>query len=126
MLADDKFKRRMKVICFLPAMAFLISIVYYIILLLPLTHGYHEPKSGVGIISRNYTTLFLLLAATSTISAGALIYCVIHVVRIRTLNAPQKMIWILLLLAVPVSFIVFWYAQVKPEPRDLPMSPDIG
>lgn len=123
---EEKFKRRMKVICFMPAISFFITIVYYTILLLPLTHGHPEPKSVVGIISRNYDTLFLLLAMSCTISATVLLYCMVHLIRIKTLNTPQKMIWILLLLAIPVSFILFWYLQVRREPKDIPLYPDIG
>lgn len=126
MIIDEKYKRKMGVICFLPAIAFLIPVIYYLILLSPLIHGYHVAKSIVGITSRNYNAMFLLLAIASTISAAVLLYCIVHLVRIKTLNTPQKMLWILLLLAVPVSFILFWYFEIKREPREMPVYPDIG
>ena len=119
--AEGKFKKTMGMICFIPAIAFFITLVYYLLLLYPLTQGHPEPKSAVGITSSHYDTLFVLLAVSSTISAAILIYCTVHLVRIKTLNTPQKMIWMLLLLAVPVSFILFWYFQVRKEPDNMPM-----
>ena len=126
LLVDDNFRRKMRVICYLPAFAFLIPIVYYGFLLTPLLHGHPEPKSIVGITSLHYNTMFFLLAMASTVSAVVLIFCVVHLVRIRTLNTAQKMIWILLLLAVPVSFIIFWHRQINHEPRNMPINSEIS
>ena len=125
MVVDEKIKRRIGIISFIPAITFLISAVYYFILLLPLTHGHHVIYSGEGITSRHYNTLFAMLATASTISAGVLIYFVWYLVRIKTINTPTKMIWILLLLAVPVSFILFWYFLVRREPKYVPVNRDI-
>ncbi len=124
-LEDDKFKRKMRIICYLPAFAFLIPVIYYGLLLMPLLHGHPEPKSAVGITSLHYNAMFFLLAIASTVSAVVLLCCVIHLVRIRTLNTPQKMIWMLLLLAVPISFIIFWHRQINHEPRNMPVNPEI-
>jgi hypothetical protein len=126
MVVDKKLKRRMGVICFLPSVAFLISLIYYIILLLPLTHGHHALYSGEGITITHYTTIFILLALSSIISASVLIYCITYLVKIKNINRPTKMVWILLLLAVPVSFILFWYFLVMHEPRQVPVYPHIG
>jgi uncharacterized membrane protein len=122
---EDKFKRRMKVICFLPAVVLFITIVYFAFLLLPLTQGHPVPASAVGILSTHYSALFVLLAIFSSVSAIVLIYCMVHLIRIKTLNTPMKMIWMLLLLATPVSFILFWYLQVKGEPGNIPMYTNI-
>src|ERR1700761_240798 len=106
LIVDERRKRKMAIMCFIPAIAFFISLIYYIILLLPLTQGHPVPASVVGITSRHYNTLFLLLASSSVISAIVLLYCVVYIVRLKIMNTPKKMLWILLLLAVPVSFIL--------------------
>ena len=126
MIIDEKYKRKMLVVCYMPAVVFLIPLVYYLVLLSPLLHGHPQPESAVGITSSHYDTLFMLLAAASTISAAVLLYCVVHLVKIRTLNTAQKMIWMVLLLIVPISFIIFWHVQINREPRDMPINPDIG
>jgi hypothetical protein len=106
-VVEEQFKKRMKIICFMPAILFLLTTIYSAGLLLPLTQGHPLPDRAVGIISNHYTTLFIFLAAFSIVSAAVLIYCIVHLVRIKTLNTPQKMKWMLLLLATPVSFILF-------------------
>ena len=126
MTIDEKFKRRMHAICYLPAVAFLPPLVYFTFLMLPLLHGHPEPKSAVAITSLHYNTMFLLLAVASTISAAVLIYCIVHLVRIRTLNTAQKMIWVLFLLIVPISFIIFWHVQINHEPRNMPINSNIA
>jgi hypothetical protein len=123
---DEKVKRRIGILCVIPALSFFISLVYYLVLLLPLTHGHPPPKSFANITFNNYTTLFTMLAISSVISAGVLIYCIVHLVRREDINNPTKMSWILVLVIfVPESFILFWYFIVKKEPKIMEVS-DIG
>ena len=126
MVMDDKVKRRMGIICMLPAIAFGITLLYYFIILSPLLHGHPEPKSAVGITSDNYTSLFIMLAISATISLGVLIYCLIHLLKIKTINTPAKMEWALILIcAQPICFILFWYFQIKKEQKNMPIYPDV-
>ena len=125
LVVDEKLKRKMAIICFLPAVVFLIPIIYYIILLFPLTQGYHIPQSVIGITSRNYNTMFLLLAIAASVSTAALLYCIVYVVRIKTMRSGRKMEWMVLLLAMPISFIFFWFFEIKKEPKNMPIYPSI-
>jgi len=115
----------MAILCFIPAVAFFISLVYYLVLLFPLTKGHPVPESVVGLTSQHYTTLFIMLATSASISAFVLLYCIVYMVKIKSINTPTKMIWMLLLLIVPISFILFWNFIVRPEPRNVPVYPDI-
>jgi hypothetical protein len=126
LIVDDRLKKRIGVICFMPAVCFFISLVYYLVLLFPLTQGHPQPESAVGITSRHYNTLFLLLAISSCVSASVLLYCIVYMVRIKSINTPTKMIWMLLLLIVPVSFILFWNFIVRREPKEEPVYPNIA
>lgn len=120
---DEKVKRRIGILCVIPAVSFFISLVYYLVLLLPLTHGHPPPKSVVSITFNNYTVLFTMLAISAIISAGVLTFCVVHLVRREDINNPTKMTWILLLVTfVPESFILFWYFIVKREPKVMEVS----
>ncbi len=126
MVVDKQMKRRIGLICFVPSVAFLVCLVYYIILLLPLAHGHHALYSGEGITITHYTTISVLLALAFIISASVLIFCITYLVKIKNINTPTKMIWILVLMAMPVSFILFWYFLVRHEPRQVPVYPNIG
>ena len=126
MIIDEKYKKKMAVVCFLPAIAFFISLVYYLILLLPLTHGHPEPKSVVAITSMHYNTMFLLLAIASTISVAAMIVCMLHLVKIKTMTTGRKMEWVLLLIVIPIFGVFFWHYEINREPRELPIYGDIG
>jgi hypothetical protein len=124
---DDKVKRKIGIICFVPAIAFFISLVYYLLLLLPLMHGHPEPKSELNITVSHYPTLFVMLAISAVISAAVLIFCIVHLVRIVSVNTPTKMTWILVLVIfVPISFILFWYFRVRNEPELEAINDDIG
>jgi len=126
LIVDDRLKRRIGIICFLPAVCFFISLVYYLILLFPLTQGHPQPESAVGITSQHYNMLFLVLAISASVSAAVLLYCIVYMVRIKTMNTPTKMIWMLLLLIVPVSFLLFWNFIVRREPNQEPIYPNIS
>jgi len=111
-------KRRMKVICFIPAVAFFLTLVYYLFLQMQLLQGHHPPESGSNITVHHYGTLFVMLAASATISAAVLLFCIVHLARRLDINTATKMTWILVLIVcVPISFILFWYFKIRPEPR---------
>jgi hypothetical protein len=126
-IEDAKKKTKMGGICFLPSLPFLISLFYYFYILFPLAHGRHIAQSAEGIISRHYDTLFILLAVYATVASAVLIYCVVHLIKIRTLNTPTKMIWVLVLVIfMPVSFLMFWYFQIRKEPENMPVNERIA
>ena len=126
MIIDEKYKRKMAVVCFLPTVVFFISLVYYLILLSPLLHGHPEPKSVVAITREHYTTMFLQLAVASTISLVATIICIVHLIRIKTMTTGRKMEWVLLLIVIPIFGIFFWVYEINRKPREMPVYPDVG
>ena len=81
----------MAFICFLPVVCFLLCFLYYLALIIPLASGHPAPGSIVGITSRNYDTLLLMLATAATITAPVFIYCLIIIARLKTMNAPTKL-----------------------------------
>lgn len=124
---DEKRKRGIGILCSVPAFSFFITLVYYLVILSPLLHGHPQPASAVGITSAHYTILFIMLAASSVISACVLIFCVVHVARLQSLNTAKKMIWILMLvITVPMSFLLFWYFLIRHEPEWTAINKDIA
>jgi len=128
MIMDAKAKRNMGLLCFFPAVAFLICLLYYLFILSPLiTNRQLEDHTAIAAYtSRNYDTLFIMLAISAIISAVVLIYCLVHLTRLKNVNAPTKVVWILVLSAlVPVSFILFWLLHVRNEPQVMDVYSDI-
>ena len=126
MIFDDKVKARIGFICFIPIVAFLFCLGYYIILLLPLSHP-HEPGAVVGITSQNYDVMLIMLASAAVITAPIFIYCIVLIARFRHMNAADKLVWIVFLsVLAPIASALFWLFVIKRQPRYVPTYPDIA
>lgn len=126
---DDKAKRNIGILCFLPTVAFLACTLYYLFVLSPLIAD-RQLEDHVAIATytlKNYDTLFVMLAISAVLSAIVLIYCIVHLTRLKNINGPTKMLWIVVLAAlVPISFILFWYLHIRHEPKRMEVHPDIN
>ena len=121
MVFDDKLKRKLGMLCFLPGIFLLSIAVYYIILISPLANGPLEPGSVMRITARNYDIMFGLLTVFAVFSAAVLIYLLVILTRLKTLNSPNKIIWVLVLATfVPLSFALFWIFVINKAPRYVP------
>jgi hypothetical protein len=127
MIFDDKAKTRMGVICFIPIIAFLICFVFYLIILFPLPGGGQTSVGIVAITSRNYDTLFIMLATSAIITAPIFIYCLVILARFKHLNAADKTMWIVFLsVLAPVASALFWLIHIRRMPKYVPTYPDIA
>lgn len=127
MIFDEKAKTRIGMICFLPVVCFLICFLYYLLLIIPLTHGSPEPGSIVGVTRANYDTLFIMLAASAIITAPVFIYCLVLLARFKHLNAATKLMWIILLsVMAPISSMFFWIFMIKDAAKYTPTHPNIA
>lgn len=127
MVFDEKAKKRMGVICFIPVVCFVLCFVYYLILILPVAGAGHDPESVVGITSRNYGFLFLILAASAIITAPVFIYCLVILARLKNLNSAQKLMWIIFLsVMAPIASALFWMFLIKDSPKYVGIHPDIA
>src|ERR1700760_167940 len=127
MILDEKAKTRIGIICFIPIVCFLTCFVYYSILLLPLMQGHHAAASIVGITSRNYDTMFIMLAASAIITAPVFIYCLVLLARMKTLNSSHKLLWfVFLCVMAPVASALFWLFHIKDARKYTPIHPDIA
>ena len=124
---DDSAKKKIGAICFAPAIAFLITFVYYVFLLLPLSQGSVEPGQVVGITSQNYDTIFVMLAISAIIATASLIYCIVLIAKVRNMPAQAKLMWILILCTfVPITTILFWAMVIRKEPKFVAIYPDMA
>lgn len=124
---DDNAKKKIGLISFAPIVAFGITLLYYVFLLLPLSQGHVQPGQVVDITNRNYDTLFVMLAASAVLSTCVLIYCIVMIARVRNMASQSKLLWILILCTfMPISPFLFWALVVKKEPKYVSTYPDIA
>ena len=119
---DKKRKRVIGFISILPLVAFLITFIYeYSVLGTLFVTGdiqYHQLINTK--ISEHYNTLVILYGISILLTLAVLLYFIVHLARIKNMTAGMKMLWVVILAAVmPLSFPVFWYLQVKREPKML-------
>jgi len=120
---DDKRKTRLGIMCFTPILCFLACFVYYIILI---SSRGNIPAADVGVLSRNYDTLFIMLASSAIITAPIFIYCLVLLAKMKTLNGATKLEWIIFLsVMAPIASAFFWVFLIKGAPRFTPMHPNI-
>ena len=123
-IMDDRAKRNMGILSLLPVFAWGVVLFYYLFALSPLIRAssIEAHEAVVTITYNNYDMMFMLSAIAAVISAVVLIYFIIHIARIKTMNGATKAIWILVLSTlVPISFPLFWYLEIRNERRDMPI-----
>lgn len=123
MIFDDKEKRRLMLINFLPMLLFLCSLVYYLAAISPVFSGYGtEPESVMTYTSQHYDTMLTMLAVFAVTAAAVLIYNIVMLARVKNLNSAHKVMWVVLLATfVPLSFILFWTFIINREPEFVPV-----
>lgn len=126
MVFDEKEKRKIGMLALLPNICFFLTLVYYLVLIMPLTRGYVIPASIVQLTHANYTTLFFMLAISGVVSACVLIYELVILARVKNMNGSAKALWIVFMATfVPISLLAFWYFVIRKEPKYVGTHPDI-
>lgn len=126
MVFDDKEKKRLMMISFLPGILLVIDVIYYLIAISPVFRGFHEPGLVMNYTLHYYDTMLLLLGIYAVVAAVVLIYMLVLLTRLKNLNSGQKLIWLLILCAfVPASFVAFWAFVINKEPYYVPIHPSI-
>jgi len=119
----DARKRKMGIWSLIPAIAFLLWCAYILIVngrLLENKEG-HEHEKVVTLISHNYAGSLVLFLLAFAIGLAVLIYFIMHLVRLKTMNGATKLAWMLFLTAfAPFSFPVFWWIELRQETPETP------
>ena len=125
MIIDEKMKSRLGIMCLIPALCFLICLVYYLSLLLSPTAADKFAPVAVGITNRNYSTMFFMLAVAAISEAPVFIYCLIILAKIKSMNSEMKIMWVVFLsLMAPIASALFWLLLIKSAPDRIPVYPD--
>lgn len=121
-IMDKSTKRKYAIVCFLPAVAFLISGIWSIAILSPLI-AQQQMENHLGVMSllnANNGAVIAMMLVTFLTHIVSLIYCVVHLARVKYMNSASKILWtVFLAAAAPVSYIVFYFMKIRHEPKYL-------
>jgi hypothetical protein len=69
---------------------------------------------------QNYGSVFAGVVLATIVTATILIYFIVHLARLRDMEAQEKIGWIVFMtFLAPIAFIVFWYAELRNEPDNI-------
>ncbi|MBS1781359.1 MAG: hypothetical protein JST70_18675 [Bacteroidetes bacterium] len=126
---ENTTKKYGKALSFLPLISYLLWTVYYTIVASK-SNGPSISFDHMNVMSNmmhNYTGLFITLALASILTATILIYFIVHIARLKDMMPEYKIGWIVFMtFAAPIAFIVFWYTELKNEPSEINVYPDIA
>ena len=128
-IMDNARKRNMGILSFVPLAAFVVWLVYYLLTLREvLATG--EVENHFWISSEmlsNYTGLLIGLMIVAVLGTIVLIQQIVHIARVKNMNAAVKTAWILFLSTFNiVAYPFFWFIEIRNEPRELDTYPDIA
>lgn len=129
MRMDDKKKRAWGFISFLPLLTFTVFAIYFAAICIPLMKAglFQDHELVATVMNSHYTTLFILLAIAFVTGASVLIYFMVHLARIRDMDAGDKLRWMIFMFILGgIAFPIFWYKEIRNEPEYLPIYPDIA
>lgn len=124
----ESTKKTLGIISWIPLVAFTIWSIYVIVVNKNLVEGkaLHMHEKVVEMIYHNYEGVLVGLIIATAIAGAVLLYFIIHLARIRTMNGPTKMGWMVFMVVFGAfAFPYFWYSEIRNEPEDLPMYPSI-
>ncbi|HYD22007.1 MAG TPA: hypothetical protein VEB40_11075 [Flavipsychrobacter sp.] len=124
---DKAAKRNMGIISFLPLAAYVAWAIHFFYLV---SIYYPSPIFADKIsaaLADNFQSTLVFFILCFVLTSAVLVYFVVHVARTKLLNDVSKLGWILFMtFAAPIAFPVFWYNEIRNEPEELPIHPDIA
>jgi len=126
---DDTAKRNWAIISFIPFLAWSVWCAYIMIITRPLiiSQSYQDHEKIVTTVSQHFTMVTALVGIASLVMAVMLFINVIHLARLKNLNAGSKAGWIVFMIAFgAVAFPIFWYLQIRTEPKREEFYPSIA
>ena len=126
---DYRMKRRMGIISFLPLLSYMGWLLQYLFIMRSLiAKGIMEDHVSMSsLLTQNYNGTLFFFSLCFAITSAVLVYFVVHIARLATMNSGVKVGWIVFMtFLAPVAFPVFWYNEIRHEPEQLPLHPDIA
>ena len=128
---DEKKKRTLGILSFVPLATFLLFAGYLFAIIYPyiqdggIFSNNHEAISTV--MAEHYGTLLVLSGLAFVTGVAMLAYYLVHIARLTNMSAGAKIGWMLFLVVfMGIGFPIFWYNEIRTEPEHLPIHPDIA
>jgi len=125
---DNNMKRNIGILSFLPLVAWSITVAYILILNRPLVDHrmMQDHELLVTNLSAHYGSIAIFLIITVLITAGLIYFYAIHLARLKSLNTPTKMVWVIFMIVFGAfAFPVMWYLEIRKEPKNPPVFPSL-
>jgi hypothetical protein len=116
------------ILSFIPLAAWSVWCLYILIISkdLIVTQTFQEHDKVVTLLSQHYLTILYIWIAASALTFIILIYNAIHLARIADMHGGTKLGWMVFMICfAPISFPIFWFMQVKKEPENMTLYPNI-
>jgi hypothetical protein len=119
---ENTTKKYGKALCFTPIIGYLLWVAYCLYINRNLMVPNHL-SDHIGMVTNtieNYASVFAMVVLITTITATIHIYFIIHLARLKDMEALEKIGWIVFMtFMAPIAFIVFWYAELRNEPDNI-------
>ena len=119
---ENTTKKYGKALCFTPVVCYLLWVAYCLYINRHLMVPNHL-SDHVGMVTntiQNYGSVFAGVVLATIVTATILIYFIVHLARLRDMEAQEKIGWIVFMtFLAPIAFIVFWYAELRNEPDNI-------
>ena len=121
-IMNKSAKRNMGIASFLPLVAYIGWLIQFAYL-----HSIYPEVATSSILYENYDSTLLFFTLCFVLTSAVLVYFVIHLAKTKIINSASKLGWIIFMtFLAPIAFIAFWYSEIRNEPEELPVYPDIA
>ena len=117
------------IMTFIPLIVWMLFFGYYIYITrdLAISQNYDEHEKIVNAVSAHMITVSVIWGLAMLLTAIMVIYHIVHLARLRSVNAATKTVWIILMIAIaPIACPAFWLMQVRKEPNQVETYPTIA
>lgn len=127
-IMDKARKRKIGIYSLLPLLAFLVATIYHLVVFRK-EIAHKDMEDHVALSTETYlhfTPLAVLYGIAALITLAVLLYFIVHLIKLRTMNSGSKIFWAFILtMLAPLSFPLFWYTTIRREPRRLEVYPTV-
>lgn len=121
-------KKVVGVFSFLPILSWIATVVYFLFINRNVidTKTFQDHDRVVANIINNFLPFTIMLSFAELITGIMIIYYVVHIAKLKGLEAFNKLLLIVFLVfAGPIAVLVLWFTMLNKEARDVPMYPAI-
>lgn len=125
---DSSEKKIVRAFSFLPMLSWLATVVYFLFINRDLISSktFQDHDKVVANIINNFLPFTIILSFAELITGVMIIYYVIHIARLKELEAFNKLLLIIFLVFTgPIAVLVLWSNILNKETKDVPMYPAI-